>query len=99
MDVPDLPDRVVLLLIGMLVLLSPALLLVVTFVFLAYTGDVVLGRMTVLELAELYLIDLLVLAGFGYGLYRLVRRLVVHRMPERSAAPEDESVTDGIDRD
>jgi hypothetical protein len=78
---PDIPDRVVLLLIGLLVLLSPVLILALTLAFLAFTGDLLLGRVTPLELLELYVIELASVVVIAYGLYRLVRLLVVHRLP------------------
>lgn len=71
----------VVLLIGLLVLLAPALILVLALAFLAFTGDLLLGRVTPLELLELYVIELVSVAVLAYGLYRLVRVLIVHRLP------------------
>lgn len=87
----DIPDRLVILLIGVIVLLSPALILVLTLAFLAFTGDLVFGRVTPLELLELYLVDLALIAAVAYGLYRLVRVLLVHRLPKSLDAldPDD----------
>lgn len=96
MDLDDVPDRTLVAIIGLLVLLAPATLLVLTLAFLSFTGDAFVRELTLLEIAELYLLELVVLAGFSYGLYRLVRILVVHQLPASldDLARDDESVTD-----
>lgn len=90
MDVPKPPERIEILLIGILVLLSPALILLITIEFLVFTGDLILSDVTLLELLELYIIDLMILAGVAYGLYRLVKALVIHRLPESLDTVEEE---------
>lgn len=82
MDLEDVPDRTLVLIIGLLVLLAPATLLVLTLAFFSFTGDVLVQELTLLEIVELYLLDLVVLVGFSYGLYRVVKLLVVHQLPE-----------------
>lgn len=79
---PDSQDRVVVLVIALLVILAPALLLALTVGFLVLTGDLVLGRVTPLEFLELYIIDLILVAGVGYAVYRLTLWLVENQLPE-----------------
>lgn len=87
-------NRIVLLVLGLLVLLAPIVLLVLTLGFLVITGDLILGRVTPLQFLELYIIDLLVLVAVGYGVYRLTIWLVAHRLPasldELEASDEDD---------
>lgn len=86
-------NRIVFLTLGLLVLLAPVVLLVLTLGFLVITGDLVLGRVTPLEFLELYIIDLVVLVAVGYGVYRLTIWLVAHRLPA-SLDELDEDVGD-----
>lgn len=79
---PDIPDRLVVVLIGASVLFLPLVLLGLTLGFLVFVGELVPGRLSLVELLELYVIEVLVLAVFSYGLYRLVRILVVHKLPK-----------------
>lgn len=80
--IPDDPqDRIVFLLLGLLVVLAPIVLLVLTLGFLVITGDLVLGRVTPLAFLELYVIDLTVLLVVGYAVYRLTLWLVTERLP------------------
>jgi len=81
MSLDDLPDRTLVAIIGLLVLLVPVCLLVLTLAFLSFTGNALEQELTLLEIAELYLLELLVLAVFSYGLYRIVKALVVHQLP------------------
>lgn len=87
-------NRIVLLILGLLVLLAPIVLLVLTLGFLVITGDLILGRVTPLQFLELYIIDLTVLVAVGYGVYRLTIWLVAHRLPasldELEAPDEDD---------
>jgi len=73
-------DRLILVLVGLLLLLSPALLLLVTLAFLSITGELVLGRLTTLELIELYLIDFLLVGGILLAMFALLKRLLEHRL-------------------
>jgi hypothetical protein len=90
----DSRDRVVVLAIALLVILAPALVLALTVGFLVFTGDLVLGRVTPLEFLELYIIDLVLIAGVGYAVYRLTLWLVKNRLPE-SLDVLEEDATDG----
>lgn len=98
----DSRDRVIVLAIGLLVILAPALLLALTVGFLVLSGDLVLGRLTPLEFIELYIIDLLLFAGAGYGVYRLTLWTVENRLPASLDALEgrdaEELSNDGSDR-
>lgn len=100
MSSSESPNTLTLLAIGLLVLLAPALILFLTITFLSFTGDLVLRRMSLLEFLELYLIDLLLFAGFAYGLYRLTQHLVEQKLPgmmdelERSDGADGDAPTD-----
>jgi len=82
MSLDDLPDRTLVAIIGLLVLLVPVCLLVLTVTFLSFTGNALEQELTLLEIVELYLLEVVVLAVFSYGLYRLVEILVVHQLPK-----------------
>ena len=84
--------------IALLVILAPALVLALTVGFLVFTGDLVLGRVTPLEFLELYIIDLVLIAGVGYAVYRLTLWLVENRLPE-SLDVLEEDATDGDSND
>jgi hypothetical protein len=66
-----LPDRVWLLVTGVLVVTLPALSLVVAYVALSATRSVALGHLTAVEAVELYLVEVVAFAVFSYLLYRL----------------------------
>lgn len=90
----DVPDRVVVIAIGLLVLVAPVVLLAMTVGLLAYTGDLVLEGVTMLVFIELYLIEIVVFAVFTYLLYRLTKVLVVHQLPASLSALEQERTDD-----
>jgi hypothetical protein len=58
--------------LGLAILFVPALIIVATLEFLILTGDLVLRELSLLQLVELYLIDLVLFAGGAYLLYRLL---------------------------
>jgi hypothetical protein len=103
---PDSRDRLVLIAIGLLVLLAPALILVVTLSTLVLFGDLAFGRLTPLEFLELYLIDLVLFFVLAYGVYRLTLRLVERQVPvtleslksRETADPSDDGPTSPEDR-
>jgi hypothetical protein len=64
-------DRFWLLVIGLLVVTMPALVLVVVYAVLLATQSVLVGQITLLEAAELYVIEVAAFALFSYLLYRL----------------------------
>jgi hypothetical protein len=91
----DSRKRIVLLAIGLLVLLAPVLILVFTLGTLAFFGDLVLGRVTFVELFELYLIELVVFLGLAYSVYRLTLWAVQESLPTTLDALEEDG--DGTD--
>lgn len=78
----DSRDRLVVLAIGLAIIFAPVVLIVLTVGFLSITGELVVGNITPLEFVELYLIDLIVFVGLGYGVYRLARRLAADERSE-----------------
>ena len=93
----DSRDRIVVLVIALLVVLAPALLLALTVGVLVLSGDLVLGRITLLEFLELYIIDLVLIAGVGYAVYRLTLWLVKNRLPESLDVLEENAAGGGSD--
>lgn len=91
----DAQTRLALLAYGVLVILAPVVILTLTLGFLILSGDLVLGRLTPLEFLELYLIELVVFVGFGYGLYRLTLWASEHRLPTLIDALESEGDPEG----
>lgn len=88
-------DRFVILLTCLLVLFGPAVILTVALAFLTFTGGLARGEVSAIELLELYVIELVLLAGFGYLVYRLTRYLVEHRLPASLDAVERQSDSSG----
>ena len=68
--------RIKLVVVGILLLLVPALILVATLGFLLVAEGLVLGELSLLELLELYVIELLLIAAIAYALYRLLGRSI-----------------------
>ncbi|WP_211226033.1 hypothetical protein [Haloplanus natans] len=68
--------RTKLVVVGVLLLLVPALILVATLGFLLVAEGLVLGELSLLELLELYVIELLLIAAIAYALYRLLGRSI-----------------------
>lgn len=64
------PDRLWLLVTGVLVITMPALTLVVAYVVLTVTRSVAVGQLTLVEAVELYLVEAAAFAVFSYLLYR-----------------------------
>jgi|SRR6056297_1089447 len=77
----DIPNRILLLAIGVLVVVAPVAILLITLGFLVLAEDLVLGRITLIEFLELYLLDLGLFVAFAYGLYRLTLALVERQLP------------------
>jgi hypothetical protein len=99
---PDSRDRLVLLVVGVLVLLGPVLILVLTLGTLILFGDLAVGEITPVEFLELYILDLLLFVVLAYGIYRLTLWMVEHRLPvaldaievrEEDDTPNEESDT------
>lgn len=96
MAFPDIPDKYVVMAIGLIVLLAPVVIVTITFAVLVFTGTLILKGVPLLVALELYLIDLVLFAAFAYGLYRLTRILVEHQLPA-SLDALDEKTTDDED--
>jgi hypothetical protein len=95
----EIPDWAVAAAVGVLVLLSPAVILLITLEFLVLSGDLVVGRVTPLELLELYLLDLAVLVGFAYLVYRLVRGALPRGLSASREANADDEADDATGTD
>lgn len=95
----DLYNRTVVLAIGLLVVLAPMVIIFFTLSFLSLTGDLVVGRLTLLEFLELYVLDLVLFGAFAYGLYRLTLRLIGTELPASLDALElgDGEETEGVE--
>lgn len=97
MRVPGVPDRLVVLFIGVSVLFFPIILLTLTLGFLVFVGDLSFARLSPLELLELYVLELAASAAFAYGLYRLTRRFVTHTLPASLDAVREADSEDATD--
>ncbi|WP_324664831.1 hypothetical protein [Haloarcula sediminis] len=87
-------NNLTVLLVGLFLLFAPALFVVATLEFLILSGDLVLSEITPVEFLELYLIDLVLFAGVGYGVYRLTLWVVANRLPAASDVREADSAPD-----
>jgi hypothetical protein len=77
----DSLDRLTLLVIGLLIIFAPAFFVLLTLEFLILTGNLLLSDITLLELLELYVLDLAFLLVFAYAVYRLTAWTFEHRLP------------------
>lgn len=84
-------NRTILLLVGLLVVLTPVVILVITLFFLTFAAGLQQGEITTVELVELYAIEFVVLAAFAYLVYRLTLFVVEEHLPEALDAVEPES--------
>jgi len=102
MDTSDIPDRLVVAVIALVVVLTPVVILALTLSLLTATTTVATGELTPLVLLELYLLELVVLVAVGYFLYRLSLRLASEELSDSlDALAESESSGDaenGSDR-
>jgi len=91
--------RTKLVVVGVLLLFVPALILVATLGFLLVAEGLVLGELSLLELVELYVIELLLLAAVAYALYRLLGRSIRQVISGPAGADQDEDDADAGTRD
>jgi len=70
------------LVLGLLLLFVPVLILVATLAFLLVAEGLVLGELSVVELLELYVIELLLTAAGAYLLFRLLGYSIDSYLPE-----------------
>jgi hypothetical protein len=82
-----------------LVLLAPALIVGPTLVLLVIMGDLVSGRVTLVEFLELYLLDLVLFVLFAYGLYRQMLWLVDRPHPASLDALQSDNAEETEDRE
>lgn len=80
-----------LLLIGIIVLFAPALFLVVTLEALVLLGDIEFADLTTIELLELYLLDMVLLVGFAYAVYRVTLYIIESHLPDALDAFDTET--------
>lgn len=90
----DSRNRLVLMSYGLLILLAPVVFLFLTLGFLTFTGDLVLSQLTLLEFVELYVLELIVVVAFGYGIYRLTLWVAESRLPVLLDALDADDVVD-----
>jgi hypothetical protein len=64
-------ERLRLVLVGLLVVTTPVVALVAAYAAVATTQAVAVDRLTAVEVAELYLLELVVFAAFAFLLYRI----------------------------
>jgi len=92
MDTSDIPDRLVVAVIALVVVLTPVVILALTLSLLTATTTIPTGELTPVVLLELYLLELVVLVAVGYFLYRLSLRLASEELPDSlDALAESES--------
>jgi len=95
----DSRDRLGRLAIGLLVLLGPVLILVITLEVLILFGDLTLREISLVEFLELYIIDLGLFVGLAYGIYRLTLWLVERRLPESVDSLEGRDIEAATDEE
>ncbi len=87
-------DRLVLLVTGLLLVLGPAVILVLTLGVLALFGAVVFNQITLVEFLELYLLELALFIGLSYGIYRLTLWLIQTQVPDAPGGLDTREPTD-----
>ncbi|WP_227133387.1 hypothetical protein [Halorubellus salinus] len=93
-------NRLIAIAIGLLLLFTPAILIILSFAVLSLTTEIVLDQITPLVFVELYLLDLLLFVAFGYGVYRVTIWVVTNRIPDSLDAIEsDDADQDRRDAD
>lgn len=95
----NLRDRFSLILVGLLVVLMPALVLIITLEVLFLFGEIDLTNLTLLELAELYLVEVVLLALFAVAVYRLTLRTTTGQLPDVLDRLDDSGSDGSEDRD
>ncbi|MFC7154224.1 hypothetical protein ACFQPA_01985 [Halomarina halobia] len=72
----------------LLVIFAPVVILSITLGFLLVAEGLVLSELSLLEILELYLLDLALFVGAAYLLYRLTLLSVERRLPEAADDPD-----------
>jgi hypothetical protein len=90
-------DRIQPILVGLLLVVTPALTLLVAYAVLSATRSVALAEVTLVEAVELYLVELAMFAVFAYLLYRLAL-IGTRRSLALDPSDGDDGDLDGTDR-
>lgn len=88
-------NRTILLLVGLLVVLTPVVVLSITFSFLTFAAGLQQGQISTIELIELYAIEFVVLTAFAYLVYRLTLYVVEEHLPEALDAVNESDPGEG----
>lgn len=89
-------DRVWLLVTGVLLVTMPALTLFVAYAVLTATRSVALEQITLVEVIELYFVELTAFSLFSYLLYRLTRYAIYRQeVQDEIRRKRERSQTDG----
>ncbi|WP_256289238.1 hypothetical protein [Halobellus inordinatus] len=92
--------RLSIVLIALLVIFTPALILVATLEALFLLGEITLADISALEFIELYLLDLALLVLFVVAVYQITRYVVGEQLPapltetETEERPADDESSD-----
>lgn len=92
------PDIVEKLLISVVLLFAPVIILVLTIGFLMLAGGLVLGELSVIELLELYILELILFTVGSYLLIRFREYLVKERLPKTVDKSDERRSDDSPDR-
>jgi len=97
---PTRRNWLVLIAIGLLFIFTPALILIATLEVLFIFGEVDLSNISPLEFFELYLVDLLLLILFAYGIYRMTMYAVESGLSLKLGGPlQSDNAADDSDED
>jgi hypothetical protein len=88
-----------LLIVGLLLLFVPVLILVATLGFLLVAEGLVLGELSVVELLELYVVELLLSAAGAYLLFRLLGYSIDSHLLGTPEESEERAGADGTGDD
>lgn len=91
MRVPVSKDQFTILMTGLLVLFGPVVILGGTIAFLTFAQGYDRSEISIIELAELYVIEFVLVVVFGYLVYRLTLYMVEQRLPASLDAIERQS--------
>ena len=108
MNSPSIPARGKLVVIGVVLLVAPAVLLAVTLLVLVLGRNILLSDLSTIRIVELYVTKLVLFALLGVLLYRFVERTIERQLPavlddvereakerERASEHEDDSDQQG----
>lgn len=90
----DDTNRIEIILIGLLLVIAPVVILWFTIGFLRLAGGLLLTELSLLELVELYVLELILFTAGTYLLFRLRRYAVAERLP-KAIDESDDHQSDG----